>query len=309
MAAPITYESLLTIVEHWAVSGAPAERPRPATDGAACARSGAQGRRRRRRRGRGDQEDRARHRLGRGAHRHHRMDARSAEAPDESMPATARSLSRSRSWSRVYGLAKWASMPPPSCDRVVVERVRGQRDDRHSRADPAWPRARGSRAWPRSRPSPASGSPSGRGRPAGARSTSSASTPSDASMTSRPSECSTSRAIMRLTVVVFDDQHGARSDGPVAIESAHRRVEQSTGVRRSIDLQAQRERRIANPCPGGSRPRSAPPIASTMRWLIARPSRCRRGAACASRRPGEKAGRAARRLGRDADAGVANLEA
>ena len=76
LAAPITYESLPTIVDQWAETALQLTDARPAPDGAARARPGAQGRRRRRRRGRGDQAHRARHRLGRGAHRHHRVGRR-----------------------------------------------------------------------------------------------------------------------------------------------------------------------------------------------------------------------------------------
>ena len=113
LAAPITYESLMAIVDQWAETALTPDRPRPAPDGAPGARPGAQGRRRRRGRGRGDQAHRTRHRLGRGAQRQHRLGRRVAPASRpgtraaEAAAADARRCgysqrgSISRSWSRV----------------------------------------------------------------------------------------------------------------------------------------------------------------------------------------------------------------
>jgi len=70
IAAPISQEKLLAIVELWADT---ALRLTDRDDGPAGARPGPQGRRCRARGGRGDQAHGAGHRLGRVQHRHHRL--------------------------------------------------------------------------------------------------------------------------------------------------------------------------------------------------------------------------------------------
>ena len=104
-----------------------------------------------------------------------------------------------------------------------------------------------------------------------ARCASSACTPSAASTTSMPSDCSISSRDHAVDRVVFDDEHRAaerrrRVSRPPIAESVG-----SVRHRRRVDLEGQREAEASSRAPGWLSTSMRPPIASTMRWLIARP--------------------------------------
>ena len=171
----------------------------------------------------------------------------------------------------------------------------GERDDRHARQAEAGARARGSRAWRRSRPSPASGSPSAPGRPGAARAARAPARRPRPRSTSRPSDAASRSAIIRLTGL-----SSTTSTVPASVACAveRRAIAESGRQRRHggrIELRTSARSGSASRRPGwlSTSMRAAHGLDDALADRQAQ-ARCRRGAGCASRRPGERAGTGAR---------------
>ena len=325
-AAPIAYESLLAIVDQWAETALQlTDRDLRLMERLARAQA--------RKAGGADEgaveeikrfeletawgEERREHRLGRPPHRQHRVGRaprirpRWRESQSRRQPDVGRYSHRAALLARVRLRQVGVHAGGERLRRVLVEGVGRQRDDRHPRQAAAAPRVRGAAGSRRSRRAPASGSPSAPGRPGWRASSSSA---CDAvarpRSTSTPKRLAASRcAIMRLTEVVLDHQHGARQARRLVErrQSPSRSAAPAAGEGSRRSVSAKRKRRAAAEL---ALDLDRPPIASTMRWLIARPS------PVPPRRPAARAvdlveglEHALHRLGRHADAGVAHLEA